>query len=114
MLHGFWSSVNGLLIFKEFKMNHLKSFKRALCAAFAFAVAAGAALAQETAPTVSAIAWNDSTAKQIAEAAQTTLANFLTGVGGLVGLVIVAGLAVWGGIALIGVIKRAFQTGKGR
>lgn len=95
-------------------MNYLKSFKRALCAAFATLAGAGVALAQESSPTVSAVAWEGSTAQEIATAAQTTLANFLTGVGGIVGLVIVAGLAVWGGIALIGVIKRAFQTGKGR
>lgn len=95
-------------------MNYLKSFKRALCSAFATVVTAGAALAQETSSTVAPVAWDGSTAKQIADAAQTTLANFLTGVGGLVGLLIVAGLAIWGGIALVGVLKRAFSTGKGR
>lgn len=94
-------------------MKFLKSFNRALCAAFATAATAGAALAQEAA-TVTPVAWEGSTAKQIAEAAQTTLANFLTGVGGIVGLLIVAGLAIWGGIALVGVLKRAFSTGKGR
>lgn len=95
-------------------MKHLKSFKRALCAAFATAAAAGTALAQDAAATVTPVAWSDSTAKQIAEAAQTTLSNFLTGVGGLVGLLIIAGLAIWGGIALVGTLKRAFSTGKGR
>ena len=92
----------------------LKSFKRALCAAFATAMMAGVALAADEAPTVTPTAWEGSTAQQIASAAQTTLANFLTGVGGLVGLLIVAGLAIWGGIALVGVLKRAFSTGKGR
>lgn len=95
-------------------MNFLKSFKRALCAAFATACVVGTALAEDAAPTVTPVAWEGSTAQQIANAAQTTLANFLTGVGGIVGLLIVAGLAIWGGIALVGVIKRAFSTGKGR
>lgn len=94
-------------------MKFLASFKRALCAAFATAMTAGVSLAQE-ASTVTPVAWDNSTAKQIADAAQTTLSNFLTGVGGLVGLLIVAGLAIWGGIALVGVLKRAFSTGKGR
>lgn len=92
-------------------MNRLKSFKRALAAAFATAVTCGYALAADgTAP----VAWAGSTAEDIATAAQTTLSNFLTGVGGIVGLLIVAGLAIWGGIALVGVIKRAFSVGKGR
>lgn len=94
-------------------MNHLKSFKRALVAAFATAIACGSALAADGTGTT-AIAWEGSTAQDIAQAAQTTLSNFLTGVGGIVGLLIVAGLAIWGGIALVGVIKRAFSTGKGR
>lgn len=90
----------------------LKSFKRALVAAFATAVTCGHALAEGTGTTP--IAWEGSTAQNIATAAQTTLSNFLTGVGGIVGLLIVAGLAIWGGIALVGVIKRAFSVGKGR
>lgn len=95
-------------------MNYLKSFKRALCAAFAAVATCGVALAQDSAPTVTPVAWSGSTAEAIATAAQTTLSNFLTGVGGIVGLLIVAGLAIWGGIALVGVLKRAFSTGKGR
>lgn len=95
-------------------MNFLKSFKRALCSAFATAATCGVALAEGEAPTVQPIAWDGSTAEAIATAAQTTLSNFLTGVGGIVGLLIVAGLAIWGGIALIGVLKRAFSAGKGR
>lgn len=94
-------------------MNKLKSFKRALVAAFATAITCGAALAEGTTSTT-AVAWEGSTAQDIATAAQTTLSNFLTGVGGIVGLLIVAGLAIWGGIALVGVVKRAFSVGKGR
>lgn len=90
----------------------LKSFKRALAAAFATAVTCGYALADGSGTTP--VAWAGSTAEDIATAAQTTLSNFLTGVGGIVGLLIVAGLAIWGGIALVGVIKRAFSVGKGR
>lgn len=93
-------------------MNYLKSFKRALVAAFATAATCGVALAEGTGTT--AIAWEGSTAQDIATAAQTTLANFLTGVGGIVALLVIAGLAVWGGINLVGVVKRAFQAGKGR
>lgn len=91
-------------------MYKLKAFKRVLVAAFATAIFGGVALAEGTAP----IAWAGSTAEDIATAAQTTLANFLTGVGGIVALLIISGLAIWGGISLVGVVKRAFSVGKGR
>lgn len=93
-------------------MNTLKSFRRGLVAAFAAVSGAVSSFAEGT--STAAVQWEGSTAADIAQAAQGTLTNFLTGVGGVVALVIIGGLAVWGGIALVGLIKRAFQTGKGR
>lgn len=46
--------------------------------------------------------------------AQTALEGLITAATPIVSSIIVAGLAVWGGIALIGLLKRAFSAGKGR
>lgn len=64
--------------------------------------------------TGTAVGWGDSQVKNVAEQASTTLQNFLTGIGPILGGLIVAGLAVWAIIALLPIIKRAFSAGKGR
>ena len=61
-----------------------------------------------------AVAYENSVAKTIVDDASTTLTNFITGAGAVVAGIIVAGLAIWGGIALVGILKKAFSTGKGR
>lgn len=71
------------------------------------------ALAQE-ATTGGAVAYDGSVAKTIVDGASGTLQNFITGAGTVVAGVIIAGLAIWGGIALVGILKKAFSTGKGR
>lgn len=58
--------------------------------------------------------YTGSVAETIAADASATLTNFLTGVGPVVATIVVAGLGVWGGIALVGIIKRGFSAGKGR
>lgn len=59
-----------------------------------------------------------STAPQIVQdivtQSQSSLSAMLETVGPAVVAIVVAGLAIWGGIALVGVIKRAFNAGKGR
>ena len=46
--------------------------------------------------------------------AQDALEGILSTAGGAVSALVVAGLAIWGAIAIIGVLKRAFNAGKGR
>lgn len=60
------------------------------------------------------VPYEGSVAKTIVDNSSTTLQNFITGAGTVVASVIVAGLAIWGGIALVGILKKAFSTGKGR
>lgn len=86
--------------------------KKLFYSALAAVTAAGSALAEGAAS--NAVAYEGSTAQTIVSDASTTLTNFLTGAGAVVATVIVAGLAIWGGIALVGIIKKAFSTGKGR
>lgn len=53
-------------------------------------------------------------AQEIVDQASDTLTDMLSSAGGVIAGLVVAGLAVWGGIALVGVVKRAFSAGKGR
>lgn len=46
--------------------------------------------------------------------AQNALTGILTSAGSAVAAVLLAGLAIWGGIAIVGLIKRSFNAGKGR
>lgn len=46
--------------------------------------------------------------------AQSKLESILTTGGEAVAALVVAGLAIWGAIAIVGVLKRAFSAGKGR
>lgn len=64
-------------------------------------------------PAVCAFAEETSSSAIVTEA-QSTLAGLLEQVSGVVGGLVTAGLVIWGGIALVGVLKRAFSAGKGR
>lgn len=46
--------------------------------------------------------------------AQTALGDLLTSALPVVGSLVVGGLVIWGAIALIGILKKAFSAGKGR
>lgn len=59
-------------------------------------------------------AYAGSVAETIVSQSSSTLQNFITGAGTVVAGVIIAGLAIWGGIALVGIVKKAFSAGKGR
>lgn len=59
-------------------------------------------------------AYEGSVAQQIVTDASGTITNFLTGAGGVIATVLVAGLAITVGIALAGLIMKAFNRGKGR
>lgn len=72
------------------------------------------AFAEGSAPSAGPEAYSGSVAETVVNNASTTLINFIEGAGVVVAAVIVAGLAIWGAIALVGILKRAFQTGKGR
>ena len=65
------------------------------------------AFAEETGST-------SSVAADLINDAQGSLQGILTTAGGAVSAIVVAGLAIWGAIAIIGVLKRAFNAGKGR
>lgn len=73
-----------------------------------------ASVASFAAETSGAIAYEGSVAQSIADEASTTLQNFLTGVGPVIAGIVVAGLAIWAGIAIVGIVKKAFSAGKGR
>lgn len=45
---------------------------------------------------------------------QEALSSILSSAGTSVAALVAAGLAIWGAIAVIGVLKRAFNAGKGR
>lgn len=59
-------------------------------------------------------AYAGSVAETIANNASATMGNFLTGVAPVIATIVSAGLAVWAGIALVGILKKAFGAGKGR
>ena len=58
--------------------------------------------------------YSGSVAETIATQAQTQLQGYLTGIGPIVATIVVGGLAIWAGIAIVGILKRAFSAGKGR
>lgn len=51
---------------------------------------------------------------QILSGAQTTLTGLLTSAVPVIVAILGAGLAIWGAIALVGLVKRVFSTAKGR
>lgn len=53
-------------------------------------------------------------ASQIVSESSDVLQGMLTNAGTVVTDLVIAGLAIWGGIALVGILKRAFSAGKGR
>lgn len=57
---------------------------------------------------------SDTIATDILDQAQGALEAIITAAGPVVTSVIVAGLGLWGAIAIVGVVKRAFNSGKGR
>ena len=61
-----------------------------------------------------AVGESDTTAQTVITQAQTSLEGILTSAGTAVSALVVAGLAIWGAIAIVGVLKRAFSAGKGR
>ena len=88
--------------------------KKLIYSALAFAATSPLALlAEETGSGTS-----DVTASGLAEglvsAAGESLTGMLDTVAPVIVTVVVAGLAIWGGIALVGMIKRGFNAGKGR
>lgn len=56
----------------------------------------------------------DTVASSVIDQAQSSLEGILTSAGSAVTALVVAGLAIWGAIAIVGVLKRAFSAGKGR
>ena len=82
--------------------------KKLFYSALAVAGSASAALAQEG----SASAIN--IAETLTEQAKDSLTGMLDTVAPVIVAVVVAGLSIWGGIALVGIIKRGFTAGKGR
>lgn len=83
--------------------------KKLLSSAAAVVGSSFVALAQEQTSSNAA-----SMAGDIAEQAQTSLLEMLNTVAPVIVAVVVAGLGIWGGIALVGIIKRGFNAGKGR
>lgn len=74
-----------------------------------FAVAAlmpVAAFAEGSTPTM-----DTTTATQILTSAQTGLSGLFTSVSGVIGVLVLGGLAIWGALALVKIVKRAFKSG---
>lgn len=53
-------------------------------------------------------------AQNIVDGSSEALKSMLGSAGTVVTDLVIAGLAIWGGIALVGILKRAFSAGKGR
>lgn len=64
--------------------------------------------------TSTAAAYAGSTAESIVTGVSGTMTNFLTGAAPVVVTIVVAGLSIWAGLALIGILKKSFSAGKGR
>ena len=84
--------------------------KKLMYAAGAFALSALPVLAEETGGSST----TGTTADGILTEAQGVLEAIIASAGPVVSAVIVAGLGLWGAIAIVGVVKRAFNSGKGR
>lgn len=85
--------------------------KKLMYSAGAFALSALPVLAEETSGSGTS---DGSLAEGVLADAQGALEGILTSAGPVVSAVIVAGLGLWGAIAIVGVVKRAFNSGKGR
>lgn len=59
-------------------------------------------------------AYTGSTAESIVTQVSGTMTNFLSGAAPTIASIVVAGIAIWAGIALVGILKKAFAVGKGR
>ena len=84
--------------------------KKLMYSAGAFALSALPVLADGTSGGTS----SSTVAEDILDQAQGALEAIITAAGPVVSAVIVAGLGLWGAIAIVGVVKRAFNSGKGR
>lgn len=64
--------------------------------------------------TTTGTAYTGSTAESIVTQVSGTMTNFLSGAAPTIASIVVAGIAIWAGIALVGILKKAFAVGKGR
>lgn len=87
-------------------MNKVKKFGVAVLGT----VSSLAVMAEETAGGGT----SESVGESVISGAQETLEGILTSAGTAVTSILLAGLAIWAGIAIIGLIKRSFNAGKGR
>ena len=83
--------------------------KKLMCSAGALALTALPALAEETSGGTSS-----TVAENVLDGASSALQAIITSAGPVITTVVVAGLGLWGAIAIVGVVKRAFNSGKGR
>ena len=91
------------------EMNKFKKFGLAALSAFgSLAVMAG----ESSGGTSGAM--DTEVATDLISSAQTGLTSILGTAGSAVATVLLAGLAIWAGIAIVGLIKRSFNAGKGR
>lgn len=74
----------------------------------------GAVSAFADGTTSTGTAYTGSTAESIVTQVSGTMTNFLTGAAPTIATIVVAGIAIWAGIALVGILKKAFSVGKGR
>ena len=88
--------------------------KKLFYSALAFAATSPLALLAEGGTTGSDDATASTLGASIVEQASETLTGLLDIVAPVIVSVVIAGLAIWGGIALVGMIKRGFNAGKGR
>lgn len=92
-------------------MNVKNLFTRAAVVA-AFSLPSLAVLAEEAGEGGSDA--SASLGSQVVSSAQGTLTTVLTAAGPAILAIIGAGLALWAGISIVGILKRAFSAGKGR
>lgn len=83
--------------------------KKLVYSAGAFALTALPALAEETSGGTSS-----TIAEDVLDGASEALQAILIAAGPVISTVVIAGLGLWGAIAIVGVVKRAFNSGKGR
>ena len=83
--------------------------KKLVYSAGAFALTALPALAEETSGGTSS-----PVAEDVLDGASSALQAIITAAGPVITTVVIAGLGLWGAIAIVGVVKRAFNSGKGR
>lgn len=88
--------------------------KKLFYSALAFAATSPLALLAEETSGSSSSTSAAGMAAEITSQASEALSGMLDTVAPVIVTVVVAGLGIWGGIALVGIIKRGFNAGKGR